>query len=262
MNYEEFYAEYMAREKEMRDQIGSCQKYFKRAAKEMENGDLKNASKSMASLQEMAELSKKTSGDLLELAQSFDMNAYICGGEFAEQMLACCEDSGIDAKGENNVYEIFPYKVRLDGENAEVSLDRKKTPYLRPKSLVKYIKAQREKLMEAPFSPHDFAAELSHAYDLAITVHSSEKKIEVAKDGEVYLFELHKYLTPMKRFRRDYDVQNFAFDIARLISSGIGKIADGRSFQFGPNRKNEKAIRVVDRDSNENYFATVRFFES
>lgn len=260
MNYEEFYAEYMTKEKELRDQIKSQQKYFKRIAKEMESGDIKNASKSMAALREMSEVSKQTSGVLLELAQGFDMGAYIAGGEFAEQMLFYCEKHGIDAKGENNIYEVFPYKVRLDAENAEVLLDRKKTPYLRPQSLVKFIKARRDKLMEASFNPSDFAAELSQAYDLALVVQAMEKKLAVAPDGDVYLIDLYKYLTPMKRFRRDYELQNFAFDIARLVSSGVDKLEDGRSLQFGPSRKNEKALRIIDKDSQERFFATVRFF--
>ena len=262
MNYEELYSEYLIKEKELRDQITDQQKCFKRIIKEMENGDIKNALKDMAALNEITSSLEQSSGDMLNLTQSFDINAYISDGEFAEQMLSYCEKFGVDAIGENNIYELFPYKVKLDGENAEVVLDRKKVPYLRPQSLVKFIKAQRDKLMNASFNPSAFVSELAQAYDLSLIVQAREKNREVAWDGDVYLTTLYKYLTPMKRFRKDYDMQSFAFDIARLYSSDIGKTEDGRSFQFGPSRKNDKAIRVLDKNSQEQFLATVRFFEA
>jgi len=262
MNYEEFYAEYAAKEKELRDYINSQQKYFKRIAKDMENGDLKNASKNMDTLREISEASRQTGEALQELARGFDMNAYIAGGEFAEHMLAYFEKAGIDAKGENNAYEVFPYKLRLDAESAEVVVNRKKVPYLRPQSLVKHIKTGLDKLMEATFNPADFAAELARAYDLSLIVQAAEKKRMVAPDGDVYLVDLYKYLTPMKRFRRDYDVQGFTFDIARLHNSDINSIEDGRNFDFGPSRNNDKSLRILDKHSMERHIAIVRFYKA
>jgi len=261
MNYEELYSEYLLKEKELRSQINDQQKCYKRLVKEMEDGDIKNALKDISALIEIADASKQINSDILNFVQSFDANSYISNGEFAEQMLAYCEKSGVDTIGENNNYEMFPYKVKLDGENAEVWLDRKKVPYLRPQSLVKFIKTQIDKIMSASFNPAAFVSELAYAYDLSIIMQSKEKKREVAKDGDVYLTVLYKYLTPMRRFRKDYDMQSFAFDISRLFSSDINKTEDGRSFQFGPSRKNDKAIRVLDKNSQEQFLATIRFFE-
>jgi len=262
MNYEELYSEYLLKEKELRNQFTDLQKCYKRLIKEMETGDIKNAIKSINSLIETVHLSGQTGNAMLDITQGFDTNAYLSDGEFAEQMLAYCEKSGVDAIGENNNYELFPFKVKIDGENAEILLDRKKVPYLRPQSLVKFIKAQIDKIMSASFNPSAFLSELAYAYDLSIIMQSRAKKREIARDSDVYLTELYKYLTPMKRFRKDYDMQSFAFDIARLYSSDIAKTDDGRSFQFGPSRKNDKAIRVLDKNSQEQFLATVRFFEA
>ena len=262
MNYEELYAEYLLKEKELREQISEQQKCFKRLIKEMESGDIKNALKDMAALNEISRSSEQISGAMLDIAGKFDVNSYLSNGEFAEQMLSYCEKFGVDAQGENNIYELFPYKVKIDGENGEIVLDRKKVPYLRPQSLVKFIKAQIDKIMGAAFNPSAFVKELAMAYDLSIIVQSKEKNREVAQDGDVYLTTLYKYLTPMRRFRRDYDMQSFAFDIARLYSSDVDKTDDGRSFQFGPSRKNDKAVRVLDKNSQEQFLATVRFFEA
>ena len=262
MNYEELYSEYLLKEKELRNQLNDLQKSYKRLVKEMETGDVKNAAKTIASLIETARLSDQTGNAMLDITQEFDMNAYLTDGEFAEQMLAYCEKLGVDAIGENNNYELFPFKVKIDGENAEILLDRKKVPYLRPQSLVKFIKAQIDKIMSASFNPSAFLSELVYAYDLSIIVQSGKKNREVAKDGDVYLTDLYKQLTPMKRFRKDYDMQSYAFDIARLYSSDTKQTDDGRSFQFGPSRKNDKSIRVLDKNSQEQFLATVRFFEN
>ncbi|MCI9665624.1 MAG: hypothetical protein HFI46_17605 [Lachnospiraceae bacterium] len=37
---------------------------------------------------------------------------------------------------------------------------------------------------------------------------------------------------------------------------------DGRKFQFGPSRNIGRAIRILDKEGNEQYLATIRFFES
>lgn len=261
MNYEELYSEYLLKEKELRSQINEQQKSYKRLIKEMETGDLKNAVKSMSALIETARLSEQIGNAMLNITQGFDMNLYLSNGEFAEQMLSYCEKSGVDVIGENNNYELFPYRVKLDGENADIWLDRKKVPYFRPQSLVKFIKSQIDKIMNASFNPSAFVNELAYAYDLSIIMQSNEKKRELSRDGDVYLTTLYKYLTPMKRFRKDYDIQSYAFDIARLYSSDTEKTDDGRKFQFGPSRKNDKAIRVLDKNSQEQFLATVRFFE-
>ena len=260
MDYEELYSEYSEKEKELREQLNAQQKYFKRLIKEMENGDLKGATRDILALQESSKNLEQASSDALAIMQGFDMGEYISGGAFAEQLLLWCERLGIDAKGENNSYELFPYKLRLDGENAEVILDKKKTPYQRPQNLAKFIKAQRDRLMASLFNPSAFAEELAYAYDLALIVQAKEKKREIAHEGDVDLREVYKYLTPMKRFRKDYELQNFAFDIARLCSAELEGIEDGRKFQFGPSRNINKSIRILDKDSQERYFATIRFF--
>ena len=66
----------------------------------------------------------------------------------------------------------------------------------------------------------------------------------------------------MSRFRKDYDQQSFAFDLARLYGSDLEAAKDGRKLQFGPSRNIGRAIRILDKEGNEQYLATIRFFES
>ena len=66
-----------------------------------------------------------------DAAEGFDTKAYFESGEFAEQMLEACQEKGVDVRGELPVYEMFPYRVRLDVENQDIYLDRKKIQCVR-----------------------------------------------------------------------------------------------------------------------------------
>lgn len=254
MNYEELYSEYQLLEKEMKDKINTVQKLYKAIAKEMENGDLKSFRRDIALLEATAAAESRVLKDMKELEAAFNSREYFEEGEFAAQMLNACDELGVDVKGEFPVYEMFPYKVKIDTENQDLYMDRKKVQSMRPNSVAKQIKAGQDKLMKASFNALAFANELADVYDLALL------KLKKQGDADVYLTSLYKYLAPMGRFRRDYDQQSYAFDLARLYASGITEIKDGRKIQFGPSRVINKAIRILDKDGHEQYLATIRFF--
>ena len=169
-------------------------------------------------------------------------------------MLAYCSEKGVDVKGSYPVFEMFPYRVKFDTENQDIYVDRKKVQCMRPQSFVNSVKTGQDKLNKASFNAQTFANELADAYDLALL------KLNKPAQADLYLISLYKFLTPMGRFRKDYDQQSFAFDLARLYSSDIRETKDGRSFQFGPSRISSKSIRILDQDGHEQYFATVRFY--
>lgn len=255
MKYEDLYNEYQILEKEMKDKISAVQKFYKAIAREMENGDLKSFRRDIGLLEAAAAEQMRILKDMQELEAGFHSREYFEDGEFAEQMLNACGELNIDIKGEYPVYEMFPYKVKIDAENQDLYLDRKKVQCMRPQSFAKQVKAGQDKLMKASFNALTFANELADAYDLAIM------KLNKQSDADIYLTNLYKYLAPMGRFRRDYDQQSYAFDLARLYASGVDEVKDGRRFQFGPSRNNSKAIRILDSEGREQYLATIRFFQ-
>ena len=108
----------------------------------------------------------------------------------------------------------------------------------------------------APFNALTFVSELSDAYDMAVL------KLKKHPESDIYLTSLYKFLAPMSRFRKDYDQQNFAFDLARLYISGIEETKNGRRFQFGPSRNGNKAIRILDKEGREQFLATIRFYDT
>lgn len=255
MNYENLYEELKGKEKTVKEGLSSLQKYMKTISRENEGGDVKGLLRDLDGMADAADSMIKTLEAMLERVKEFDTQAYFEQGEFAEQMLAACREKGIDVQGEFPVYEMFPYRVKLDAENQDIYLDRKKIACVRPKSFAETVKKGQEKLNRASFNAAAFVNELAEAYDLAVLKH---KKIPGA---DIYLTNLYKILAPMGRFRKDYDQQNFAFDLARLYGSGIEKTKDGRTFQFGPSRIGGRAIRILDREGKEQFLATIRFFE-
>ncbi len=254
MNYEDLYQDMQTQEKALKDNLALLQKLCKATSREMENGDLKSLSKHLLAMTETASAFSAALDTLKASVSSFDTKAYFENGEFAEQMLAICEESNVDVRGEFPIYEMFPYRIRLDAENQDVYIDRKKVQCMRPRSFVETVKKGQEKLNRASFNAFSFLNELADAYDLAVL--KSKKQPE----ADIYLTSLYRLLAPMGRFRKDYDQQSFAFDLARLCASGEEQTKNGRKFQLGTSRNGNKAIRIVNKFGKEEFFSTIRFY--
>lgn len=254
MDYEVLLQEYQILEKALKDKNSQLVRLQRALAKEMVQGDLTGFMKDVQAIQNTNTEITQILLDMETLIADFDTTAYFESGSFAQQMLEICEENGVDIVGDFPTYEIFPYKVRIDVENQDIYIDRKKVSCVRPQSFVERVKQGREKLMKASFNAGRFAEELATTYDLALV------KLKKNPDADLYLQTVYKFLVPMSRFRRDYDQQSFAFDIARLYSDNEVILKDGRRFQFGPSRNNRKAIRILDTEGREQYLATIRFY--
>lgn len=255
MDYEVLYQQYQDLHKSMKDKQALIVRAHKNMAKDIEGGDLKNLEKNLSLVENTSSDLALIIKDMQVLVGSFDSQAYMEQGFYAQQMLELCEKEGVDVIGDYPNYEMFPFSIRLDAENQEIYIDRKRNTCARPVALVQRIKASREKLLKASFNANQFATELAKAYDLAL------KDANKPEGHDLYLTKIYQYMVPMSRFRREYDLQSFAFDIARLFSCEEFELKDGRQFQFGPSRINKKAIRILDAEGHEQYLATIRFFQ-
>ena len=164
----------------------------------------------------------------------------------------------MDIKGDGNSYEIFPYRLKVDPQNAELLVNGRKAIGLRPRAVAEDMDKKRAKLMSAPFNPVLYASEMAAAYDLALLAGS--KGMPCAPDADVYLTTLYKFLTHMRRFRREYNDQSYALDLARLYASDSHETSDGRCLQFGPSRNNARSIRILDPLGNEQFLTTISFY--
>ncbi len=255
MNYENFYSMMQEQGKPLQDNLSSLQKRVKGLLRKVENGELKGLTQELTDLEAVTGQIREMLAAMSDTVSGFDVQSYFVSGDFVQQMLDECREQGIDIRGSLPVYEMFPYRVRVDMENREIYLDRKKIQCVRPKKVAQTIRDGQDKLNSAQFTPQTFVDELAKVYDLCLTNQGK------GPGTDVYLQDLYKLLTPMSRFRKEYELQNFAFDLARLYKSDVEQTKSGRKYQFGPSRNNKKAIRILDQDGRERYLALIRFYE-
>lgn len=255
MNYENLYETLQPYHKSLKESLAALQKLSKTTTKETDSGDIKNLLKDLDSMAETAAVLSAVLESMRTAVSGFDTKAYFESGDFARQMLEACQEKGVDVRGAAPVFEMFPYRVKLDMENQDIYLDRKKVQCMRPRSFVDTVRSGQEKLNKAPFNPAVFAGELADAYDTAVL------KMNRRPGADIYLNSLYKFLAPMSRFRKDYDQQSFAFDLARLYISRIEETKNGRRFQFGPSRESNKSIRILDGNGQEYFLSTICFYK-
>jgi hypothetical protein len=259
MNYEVFYQEYLTVANQLHDQQKTQQKLLKRIDKSVEKGDLRNVLKDLVALNESVDAGTAISDDLYKVLSSVNLEEYLSRGDFANQLIEYCKQRDVDIVGEDRNFEVFPYRLKINPIEEELLINKKKAPGLRPIVIAELLEKNRDKLLAEKFNSEKYAAELAAAYDLSIIAGAKGKT--PVPDADVYLSTVYKYLTPMQRFRKDYDLQSFAFDIARLYNAEQSDAGDGRKYQFGPSRNNARAIRIVDKFGNEQFIATIRFYQ-
>ena len=216
-NYEEFYAALQPMEKALKDGAAAIVKAQKNIAKNTGIGNLTEARKLAAGLSESIEKLRDSASALTAQLDSLDTQAYVTDGDFARQLLEACEQRHIDVRGEKGVYEMFPIKVRVLGDAehpAEVWLNRKKLASFRPNYVADTIQAEQTKLYAGSFKAASFMNELADAYETACL------KTGARIGSTQALSKIYKYMVPTARARRDYDAQQFAFDLARLYEAG------------------------------------------
>ena len=253
MNYENVRDALLPLEKNLLDSLKQAQKFQKQIAKDTDSGDLKDLLKSLNLLEEAIASQKEVLESLRTEAEGFDSAEYFAGGDFTAQLLDACRELNVDVHGDAPVFEMFPYRVRIDAENQELYLDRKKVQCMRPVYFAQTVQTGIAKLNSVRFNADAFAQELADAYDIAVL------KAKKKPDAEMLLSTVYKCMVPMARSRKEYDQQSFAFDIARLYNSNSNEIKDGRRWEIGPGRDQKKAIRILDQYGKEHYLGTVAF---
>ena len=257
MNYEELYGTMSTLEKALKDSVKAADKYTRQAVKNTESGNLTEMKKTVQQLEETEEGLREQIRALGEALDGFDTKGYFVSGDFTRQLLESCAQAGIDVKGEKGVYEMFPYKIRIVGDEEhteEVWMNRKKLQTCRPAFVAATVKEGQAKLYKANFNKESFMNELAEAYDT--TCLKSGMRI----GSNQTLTKLYKTLTPMARARREYDMQAFAFDLARLYEAGPESwvTKSGRRFVFGTSREGKNAIRVLTSAGIETFITTIK----
>lgn len=261
MIYEEFLEEFKALKKTMKDALAKLTGLEKKLDKDIEAGDIKAAEKDTAAIENLTSLYLKAKDEVSQKLASFDYRTYFSNGTFTEEMLSSLKENELDVVGDYPNYEVFPTKIKIDGENQEVMLGKKKIASMRPKRIADDTKALVDKLKDASFNVLSFAQDLENAYSLMIAKENEKANSRKFTYGTyLTLLDLYKLMVPLSRSRKDYDETAFAFDIARLYienEKGGFVTKSGRKVAFSTGRG--KGIRILDANGREQLFSTISF---
>ena len=125
MNYEDLFAQLTPVDAQLKAGLKSIKKTDDDITRNAASGDLKSLRKNIDLLNDLLAAAQNNLENLREIADSFDEKAYFNSGIFAEQLIACCKESGVDVTGDFPVYEMFPYRVRIDTDNQDIYMNRK-----------------------------------------------------------------------------------------------------------------------------------------
>jgi len=254
-NYENLLEELKNPVKGVKDLSAATVSAQKKIQKNLDLGNLTEVKKQLAALKEAALQLSTQANALEEQLGHFDVQDYFVSGDFTQQLLEKCAGKEIDVKGEKGVYEMFPYKIRIVGDQerpGEVWMDRKKVQSCRPEYVAETIRVGQAKLFAAKFNVTSFMSELSEAYE--ITCLRSGARIGSTQT----LTKIYKNLALMARARKEYDMQAFAFDLSRAYEAGteawVSK--NGTHYKFGTSHDGS-GIRVLSSTGVESYISTL-----
>lgn len=261
MRYEEFLESFLASDKTLKETIKKVSGLEGKMQKDSVKGDVRSLLKNLESMKSAVSSLEEALNSVDEAVSSFDYRSYFVSGEFTEDMLSGLKERKMDTVGEYPVFEVFPTRIRIDAENQEVILGKKKVPTMRPQVLVEGAADLVEKLESASFNAQSFAQDLENAYSVCVL---SEKAKNTGKVNEhlyyVPLLSCYKVMVPLARSRKDYDEMAFAFDLARLynaIKKGGFVTKSGHTCLFGTGRG--KSVRILDDTGMEQLISTICF---
>ena len=259
MRYEEFLESFLASDKTLKEIIKKVSGLEGKMQKDTIKGDVKSLIKDFESIKNAASSLVEALNSVDKTISSFDYRSYFVSGEFTEDMLSGLKNRKMDTIGEYPVFEVFPTRIRIDAENQEVILGKKKVPTMRPQVLVDSAADLVEKLESASFNAQSFAQDLENAYNVCV-LQEKAKNTGKVNDHLYYvpLLSCYKVMVPLSRSRKDYDEMAFAFDLARLyneIKKGDFVTKSGRTCLFGTGRG--KSVRILDDTGMEQLISTI-----
>lgn len=254
-NYESLLEELKNPVKNVKDSAAATVSAQKKVQKNLDLGNLTEVKKQLTALKDAALLLSEQVDVLREQLEGFDVQDYFVSGDFTQQLLEKCAEKKIDVKGEKGVYEMFPYKIRIVGDQeraGEVWMDRKKVQSCRPEYVAETVQTGQAKLFAAKFNVASFMSELAEAYE--ITCLRSGVRIGSTQS----LTKIYKNLALMARARKEYDMQAFAFDLSRAYEAGTEAwvTKNGTRYKFGTSHDGS-GIRVLSSTGVEAYISTL-----
>jgi len=221
-------------------------------------GNLDALKQALVRYGELVDRQKEVLQGFQEKLPSFDLPSFL-GENFHQSFLAALDEQDLAVEEAYPVYEVLPFKIRVQPDKEMVTINEKTVRDLRPGVLARRLKREIERLQAASFDAGRFLAVLAAAYDLEMAKNFAEKKIE-ANEQEVLLRDIYKILTPLPQQKRAYPLQLFAFDLHRVQRSGQKTAPDGRRLVLGSVRDPRRALVILDARGQPERLGTLKFY--
>jgi len=198
--------------------LGARQKRLKES---LRNGDIQGAREAIDGLLSEMQPAEQLYNAVSQSAGSYNVSTYLEEG-FDGAFRAAMAAEGIPLRGDYPNYEVFPFMVRVNSKDGSVTINKRKTRSLRLKALAAEIKKERELFFRSPFRPDEFLKDLAWAYDELMEKKALAQGAPL-KPQKIPILDIHRALTPMRRWRREYTPQLFGFHIYRLQKEALEK---------------------------------------
>lgn len=228
----------------------------KRICQGIEFGDLKNATSALRKITDILPIQNEIYESLSAKLAQFDYSVYM-REIFPQEFINACQCENIPVRGTFPSYDVFPFLVQIDNKNNCVIVNGRRVTKIRPSVLIEEIKKEQLSLSKLSFNAREFLRDLAAAYDKLALQKKGEHELKFQGDP-IPIKQIYATLAPLKKWKKEYPIRFFAFDIHRLLKSELREI-DGREYEFGSSRDIRKAIRILDNLGKERFVASIKF---
>lgn len=185
-------------------------------------------------------------------------NDYRNSQEYADQLYQILMSKSIPVDINEHVLTIGPLTIEVILEEYKIMLcmGRKKVKIsdLEINKVVKFIELYYKKINNS-FNANSFVTRLIKAYEYLNRALYSSQKTQFG--NAVPLEDIFKMFT-ISPASSDYKMENFLWDLGRLISSDFQH--SNYLIEFGTSRKISRTLIIKDVDGNENKFSTLTIY--
>jgi hypothetical protein len=180
-----------------------------------------------------------------------DEVALFTSGAYTRELLDAADRIGLRLYEQEGVLASYPSLVRLVPPQAQVTIDRKRHPQVRPSRLAEHLRALQAK--DPRLKEDRFMETLFSAYEL----------VTAGRGGTARLVDLHRALTLLPSAKADYGPQEFARDVYILDASGLQETRKGKRMRLQAGatgaRDRRNLLVVVTREGVEKTYYGVEF---
>ena len=227
----------------------------KQLEKCFQTGNMDGIVTAVTQVTEVNQLIAQSAADIKRKLDNFDLPSYM-QNNFQKDLYTTCQKEGVNIQGTFPRYEVFPFYVEINTIEKYALINGKKIKSMRPSTLSKTIKVEKDFLEKASFNADSFLQGIYSCYQLLV----AKLRIDTgaSTDISISLKDIYSTLTGLPAFRKAYTVNMFSFDLHRLLRAGHLEIS-GYMMELGSVRQRANALRILDEKGREQFYGRIQF---